>query len=243
MMYKKGLVFLKKQHYLKLLFWRLRSFFLKISFYIQYKGVYKGKNIQIIGFNKVNIGKGSTLGDFFWLNINNKGYQDNIKSVQIGEYSNFGRNNFITVGDKLTIGDYFFSSCYCSIIGASHRTSNPFVPYILSDVIDLGKGIYIGTNVFMGAHSMVAGSVNIGFGSIIGARALVNQDIPPLSVVVGNPAKVIKRYSIEKKQWVGTEEFTEAEIISEDEYLNMIKKNHPSIPAPYHAATERVGWV
>ena len=242
-MYKKSLVFLKKQNYLKLLFWRLRSFFLKISFYIQYKGVYKGKNIQIIGFNKVNIGKGSTLGDFFWLNINNKGYQDNIKSVQIGEYSNFGRNNFITVGDKLTIGDYFFSSCYCSIIGASHRTSDPFVPYILAEVMDLGKGIYIGPNVFMGAHSMITGSISVGFGSIIGAGTIVNQDIPPLSIVVGNPARVIRRYSIAKKEWVGDEDFDNLKMISEEDYLNMIKEKHPGIPLPYHAASERSGWI
>ena len=240
---KKIINFLKRFQLIKVLFWRLRSFVLKFLFKIKFLGVFKGKNIQIIGFNKVNIGKGSTLGDNFWLNIANEGYKDKLQNVQIGEYSNFGRNNFITICDQLVIGEYFFSSCYCSIIGAGHSASDPYVPYITSDVIDLGKGIHIGANVSMGAHSMIVGSVNIGFGSIIGAGSLVNEDVPSLSIVVGSPAKVVKRYSLEKKQWVRTEDFIETVLISEDKYLSMIKKNHPSIPLPYHAASARMGWI
>ena len=242
-MYNKTLYFLKKQDLVRGAFWRLRSIFLKLSFRSREKGVYQGKNIQIIGLDKVKIGKGSSLGDYLWLNVDNKGHRDKTTTVEIGEYSNIGRNNFITVGDKLTIGNYFFSSCYCSIIGASHQSSDPFVPYIIADVVDLGAGISIGTNVFMGAHSMVVGSVNIGFGSIIGAGALVNNDIPPLSVVVGNPGKVVRRYSIEKEKWVEVNELIETDMIGEDEYLKMIQQNHPSVATAYHAATERMGWL
>jgi acetyltransferase-like isoleucine patch superfamily enzyme len=234
---------LKKITMLRLIYWICRSTFLKFTFRWQFKEIYRGKNIQIIGLKKIKIGRHSSLGDYFWMNINNDGVGDRKMNVFIGEYSNFGRNNFITVGDHLAIGDFFFSSCYCSIIGASHQASNPFMPYIIADVVDLGSGINIGSNVFMGAHSMIVGSVNIGFGSIIGSGSIVTTDIPPLCMVVGVPAKIVKRYCIISKQWVSADHPIDNNIISEAEYLNMIKSKHPSIPVPYHAASAKMGWL
>lgn len=234
---------LKKRKILKLIFWICRSNYLKIKFRWRFKDIYRGKDIQIIGVDKIKIGRHSSLGDYFWMNVDNNGVGDRKTSVLIGEYSNFGRNNFITVGDHMSIGDFFFSSCYCSIIGASHQASNPFKPYIVADVVDLGAGINIGSNVFMGAHSMIVGSVNIGFGSIIGSGALVTTDVPPLCVVAGVPAKVIKRYCLITKKWVDADEPVDGNIISEAEYLNMLKSSHPSIPVPYHAASVKMGWL
>ena len=190
-------------------FFKIRSFFLKLKILLFARNVYFGKNIQIIGARKFYIGKNSTIGDSFWLNINNSGPLDSKKVVYIGSNSNIGRHNFFTVGNNLSIGDYFFSSCYCSIIGATHEISNPFKPYIISEVIDLGAGIKIGPNVFMGSHSMISGSLNIGFGSIIASGSVVVDDVPPLSVVAGNPARVIKRFCLSSRKWVSSDSFSE----------------------------------
>lgn len=48
-------------------------------------------------------------------------------------------------------------------------------------------------NVFIGVNSVILPGVKIGKNSIIGASSVVTKDIPPLSLAVGNPAKVIKR--------------------------------------------------
>lgn len=53
------------------------------------------------------------------------------------------------------------------------------------------KSISIGNYVWFGANCVVLPSVSIGDYSIIGASSLVNKDIPPYSIAVGNPAKVI----------------------------------------------------
>jgi len=45
-------------------------------------------------------------------------------------------------------------------------------------------------------------NVTIGRHAIIGANSVVNGDIPPYSVAVGAPARVIKRYDFDLKQWV-----------------------------------------
>ena len=72
-------------------------------------------------------------------------------------------------------------------------------PTILGEYVTVGHsaivhGAQVGDNVLIGMHATVLNGAVIGEGSIIGAGALVRegQGIPPRSVVVGMPAKVIK---------------------------------------------------
>jgi maltose O-acetyltransferase len=48
-------------------------------------------------------------------------------------------------------------------------------------------------NVWLGARVIVLGGVTIGEGSCIGAGSVVNTDVPPRSLAVGVPARVIRR--------------------------------------------------
>ncbi len=52
--------------------------------------------------------------------------------------------------------------------------------------------ITIGDNCFIGMHSIIMPGVSVGDNSIVGAGSVVTHDVPPNSVVAGNPAKVIK---------------------------------------------------
>jgi serine O-acetyltransferase len=54
----------------------------------------------------------------------------------------------------------------------------------------------IGNNVKIGAGAIVVGELKIGDGAIIGAGAVVTKDVPANSVVVGNPARIIKKDGI-----------------------------------------------
>ena len=55
------------------------------------------------------------------------------------------------------------------------------------------RPIHIGNNVWIGFDSCVLPGLNIGDGSIVGARSVVVEDVPPLTVVAGNPARVIRQ--------------------------------------------------
>jgi acetyltransferase-like isoleucine patch superfamily enzyme len=55
------------------------------------------------------------------------------------------------------------------------------------------KPIRVGPNVWIGFDSCVLPGVTIGEGSIVGARSVVAEDVPPYTVVAGNPARVIRR--------------------------------------------------
>ena len=61
---------------------------------------------------------------------------------------------------------------------------------------DRTRGLYvntrIGRNCFIGGRSMILPGVEIGDNCVIGAGAVVSKSVPPRSLVVGNPAKIIR---------------------------------------------------
>lgn len=61
---------------------------------------------------------------------------------------------------------------------------------------DRTRGVYADTiierNCFLGARCLILPGVRIGEGSIVGAGSVVTQDVPPRSIVVGNPAEILR---------------------------------------------------
>jgi acetyltransferase-like isoleucine patch superfamily enzyme len=61
------------------------------------------------------------------------------------------------------------------------------------------KPIRIERNVWIGFDACVLPGVTIGEGSVIGAKSVVTADVPPFTVVAGNPARVIRSLNAEEK--------------------------------------------
>lgn len=98
---------------------------------------------------------------------------------------------------------------YCSIakrvqffLGGEHRT-DWVTTFPFGEMLDSAKDIQghprtkgdiiIGNDVWIGYEALIMSGVTIGDGAVIGARAVVTKDVPPYSIVAGNPAKVVRR--------------------------------------------------
>ena len=108
--------------------------------------------------------------------------------VYVGDYCNFNGMSVLG-GGKVVFGDYFHSGTECMIISQNHNYEGNKIPY---DNTYKYKNIIIGDYVWFGNRVIVTGNVNIGEGAIIAAGSVVCKDVPPLAIVGGNPARVIK---------------------------------------------------
>lgn len=201
-----------------------------------YPNVYFGESVKLIGSKSISIGINTSIGARSWLNVNNP--QKEVCKLLIGDNCFIGQDNFFTVGRKITIGDYFLSAKSCCFIGSSHIYKDPLEPYLFTGTTDTDE-IKIGANCFFGVGTTVIGNVSIGHGCVIGSNAEIRDNIPPYSLVVGHPAKVIKRFDFQKTAWVKwptSEPYLEGP--SEEEMIKTIKKTRGKyIPLPLSAAT------
>lgn len=210
---------LKKSIFIKKVYYKLLYLLKKQKYKNIGKKTYIDKSVHIIGLKNIRIGTNNIISDDTWLNVNDR--TEGKIGIEIGNNCYIGKRNFFNSSAKITLKDYFMSGINCSLLGSDHLIDEPLKPYIHTGTTN-DTSIYIGTNVWFGANVTVIGDVKIGHGSIIGANSLVLKDIPPFSIAVGNPAKVIKRYNFENKKW--TTEFENlTNFMSEDEYENELK--------------------
>lgn len=102
------------------------------------------------------------------------------KNCQIHEFAILLSVGGIKVGDDVRI------SHYVSLIASSHHFERTDLPIWQQGLY--GKGITVGDDVLIGAGARVLDGVTIGKGAIVGAGSVVANDVPPYTIVAGNPA-------------------------------------------------------
>lgn len=110
------------------------------------------------------------------------------------------------------IGNHVLFARDVALVGRDDHTFNT----IGKPVWDSPRGdsfkVFVGDDVWLGHGVIVLAGCTIGSGSIIAAGSVVVKDVPPCSIVAGNPAKVIKeRFEGEAKR----------------HHLELIQKSHP----------------
>lgn len=123
-----------------------------------------------------------------------------------GLFTSFGKNcyaNFnFTVLDTcpVNIGDNVFFGPNCTIATPVHpfRWQERNMKLKEDGTVyddEYGKPITINSNCWIASNVVITGSVTIGEGCVIGAGSVVTRDIPPNSLAVGNPCRVIRQIS------------------------------------------------
>ena len=137
--------------------------------------------------------------------------------VKIGMYSHGGCFVPFQVGPYTTIGRYCSIAKSIRIINRNHPLDfmSTHALFCIAEFKickrDLVEHIplKIGNDVWIGHNAIVMPNVqSIGDGAVIAAGAVVNKDVPPYAVVVGNPARVVRfRFpkeiieELEKTEW------------------------------------------
>lgn len=193
------------------------------------------RSVHVLGWRSVRIGRRSIIGGGSVLNVNNGGGR---LRIDIGDHVYVGRFGFFSNGALIRIGDYGLIGPGCRFLGADHVFADPFRPYIATGVTDTGE-LVLGVNCWLGAGVTVLGGVTIGHGSVVGANALVTRDLPPFSVAMGSPARVVQRYDMARGTWIPAQDFTPelaALLPDEDAYRATLQRAAPTIPMPFAAA-------
>ena len=165
----------------------------------------RGIRFEIPG--KIFLGKNVFVGEGCWIGIGtSKGsltVGDNCfvahrctlaaqgGNIEIGNHVHMSRNSYVNGIGGVRIGDDSMFGPNVVLISGSHIYIDREIPIRLQG--SENKEIVIEKNVWIAANVSIMPGVRIGEGSVIGSGAVVTKDIPPYSVAVGVPARVIKK--------------------------------------------------
>ena len=112
----------------------------------------------------------------------------------------------VTIGDNVWIGDDFYARAEggltigsgtviarCTEIRTSgHNYNSPDLQSLPYDSRMTHFPMVIGENCWIASHVTFVRGVTVGEGAVVGMGAVVTKDVPPLAVVAGNPARIVK---------------------------------------------------
>ena len=186
---------------------QLRRWFYPLIFKSLGKSVYIQEGTEFLGAHAIDIGSESYV--FRGVYINARGEDNSIvigqktslqrgvdiralsrTTLRIGRHSFIGPFTCIAGPGNIEIGDNCSIGAHCGIFANNHKFDDP-----ARGPNDQGltrRGIVIEKECWIGHAASILDGVRIGEGSVIGAGAVVTRNIPPKSVAVGVPARVIK---------------------------------------------------
>lgn len=133
-------------------------------------------------------------------------YYDDINGAE--NFEKHVTHHYPFIGDKLIIGKFCAIAKGVEFVmnGANHRmncaSTYPF--YIMggdwgnalapvTKELPLKGDTVVGNDVWIGQNTTILPGVHIGDGAIIGLNSVVASDVPPYTIVAGNPAKIIRK--------------------------------------------------
>jgi maltose O-acetyltransferase len=135
---------------------------------------YCGKNIRIDNTCHILVPQNMSIGN----------------NTSISSYTTIYATFGVTIGDNCLISSNCGISSYNHIINTTNRHDH------IDEDFKYSKPVVIGNNVWIGMNVCILPGVTIGDNSIIGAGSVVTKDVPSNEIWVGNPAKLVRRVSI-----------------------------------------------
>ena len=128
------------------------------------------------------------MGDCIWMSA--RGQIVSASEVEIGDFSIFGRDVYIS--------------------DTNEHPTDPRIRHAQTEALqktglppDRARAdtapVHIGRDVWVGERAIILKGVTIGDGAIVAAGAVVTSDVPPATIVAGNPSRIVKRLEQDEK--------------------------------------------
>jgi len=151
---------------------------------------------------KISIGKNVFIAENSYLAVSVQHNESTYTpKLEIKDNTCIGSNFFVACVDQVTIEEDVLISDRVFISDHIHGYEDFQTPIIRQDLRKGGK-VTIKRGSFIGINAVIMPGVTVGKNAVVGASAVVTKDVPDYSVVVGNPAKPIRKYDLKKKIWV-----------------------------------------
>lgn len=162
------------------------------------RGVFIFSPLQIDGARNIFIEKGVHIGYKTWLAALPQAGEEKSRLV-LGVGCSLGNFNHIYATHSICFGEKVLTADKVYVSDNVHDYHNIELAVKEQPIVQKND-VYIGDGAWLGENVCVIGA-SVGKHSVIGANSVVTKDIPDYCVAVGIPAKVIKKYNFETKQW------------------------------------------
>jgi acetyltransferase-like isoleucine patch superfamily enzyme len=170
----------------------------------QARYIHVGKNFIAQDFCEINglsqkgliFGDKVTVGSYAIIRPTNLYGGEAGIGLKVGNNSSIGPYAYIGCSGYIEIGDNVMMSPRVSIYSENHVFADTAIPMIEQGV--RRSFVKIEDDCWLASNSVILAGVTIGKGSVVAAGSIVTKDVPPYSIVGGNPARIIKYRKNEK---------------------------------------------
>jgi len=180
--------------------WYIKKVFKKIKYqwslykFSAYNHMIFEEDVEVRTIGRLSVGENTIVGSKSLLHCGGRKWCDYKGRIKIGKKSYIGPHSVLFGAGEIEIGNNVLLGP--GVICVSHQHSYKELSKVMQDQpMEFGK-ITIEDDVWIGSRATILPNIKISRGSVIGAGAVVTKDIPPFSVAVGVPAKVIKSRGI-----------------------------------------------
>ena len=121
--------------------------------------------------------------------------------IIIGNRVHFGAFDRIASMNEVRIDDDVLFAAFVHITDHSHDYHDIELPINKQGVISKGP-VHICRGAWLAFGCHVLSGVTVGEHSVVAANAVVTKDVPPYTVVAGNPARIVRQYDFESQEWI-----------------------------------------
>lgn len=160
---------------------------------------------RVVGAKYMSIGEGTYVSAYVRLEAIDKnpftGESLGKPRVEIGRNVIINARAHVGCIGEIVIEDEVGIATGALLVDASQLMLDPALPIKRQDEV-FGGRVVIRYGSVIGEHAAVLPGVTVGPMSYVGANSVVTRNVPPYSIAAGAPARVLRTYNLERREWI-----------------------------------------